>query len=456
MRLLTVAPCVVVAILAPLCVSTAQATRPASTHAQPTEVQRRVLLASLSGYSYRTRQDAQEKLITMGDSVEPGLAHAAATAIDPDARLRARTILDEIRTQRRLRELMEPTRVTLHFDNAPARQVLASLYVRAGAEFRVFPPDPWESAGDEPVTVHLDNVPFWDAVAKLEELTGLTLVDAGWGARFVRVRPELARGRVSVHGPYRVVAEDGPMPGSIRALKVFLEPKVKVIWHARQTKLSRHSPEEFKALGLAWRADRWRESRVIGRSADVLEVELPLEGVMRPIAHVKGTIPALLVAREEVIEDLHPTSWGNAAVAGQTFTWSLLSPVPEVHVLRVGPAWQAFAAVDPARPSQPLALAKELPAVRPTLYDARGTPLLRSPDVKVLAGASYEWSFHQRLPQNARAKAGDGGAEGVAVQPPPPPPCGPPARMKLALPTVTREIAIPFEFGRPPAPAPPK
>src|SRR5687768_4970959 len=95
--------------------ATAQTTRPATTDAPPTEIQRRILLASLSAYSDRARQDAQEKLTTMGDSVEPGLAHAAATAIDPDARQRARTVLDEIRTQRRLRDLMEPTRVTLHF-----------------------------------------------------------------------------------------------------------------------------------------------------------------------------------------------------------------------------------------------------------------------------------------------------------------------------------------------------
>jgi hypothetical protein len=363
-------------------------------------------------------------------------------------------ILDQIRAQRRLRELTEPTRVTLHFDNAPARQVLASLYVRAGAQFRVFPPDPWESAGDEPVTVHLDNVPFWEAVARLEKLTGLTLADAGWGAQFVRVRPELARGRVSVHGPYRVVAEDGPMPG-IRSLRVFLEPKIKVLWHARQAKLSRHGPEEQKAPGLAWRPDRWRESRVIGRSADVLEVELPLEGVMRPIAHVKGTIPALLVAREEVIEDLQPSPpWGNVEIARQTFTWSLRIPAAEVHVLRVGPVWQGFAAADPARPAQLLALASELPAVHPTLYDARGTPLLRRPDLKVLARAEYQWTFQQRLLTSAPAKPSDARHGGDAATPLPPPPCGPPARMKFALPTVTREIEIPFEFGEPPAPAP--
>ena len=455
MRLLTLVTWMTAAIVAPTRLAGAQATRPATAAGQTTEIQRRVLLAGLSAYSRHARQDAQEKLIAMGDSVEPGLMHAVATAADPDARDRARLILDEVRTRRRLRELMEPTRVTLHFENTPARQVLASLYVRAGAQFRVFPPDPWESAGDEPVCVHLDNVPFWDAVAKLEDQTGLTLIDAGWGARFVRVRPELARGRMSVHGPFRVVAEDGPMPGSIRSLKVFLEPKIRVAWHARQAKLAGGGGERDARMtppGLAWQADRWTESRVIGKSADVLEVEMPLEGVMRAIAHVKGTVPALLVAREELIEELDTSAWDKATIATRTFTWKLQRSKDDVHILRIEPESQPFGTPDSVRP-QPLALAlaKQLPAVRPTLYDARGTPLLRSPTVNVLPGESYEWFFHQHLPLDAHAKPparGAGGGEANPIQPPPP--CGPPARMKWALPTVTREIAIPFEFGNAP------
>ena len=414
-----------------------QASRPATTDVSPaTEIQRRVLLASLSAYSPRTRQEAQEKLKLLGQSVEAGLAHAAATAQDADARDRAQRVLDEIRSQRRLRDLMEPTRVTLHFDRAPARQVLASLYVRAGAQFRVFPPDPWESAGDAPVTVHLDDVPFWEAVAKLEEVTGLTLIDAGWGATFARLPPGVPRGRVSVHGPYRVVADDDAMAVGVRSLKVFLEPKVRVVWHARQAKLAGAAAgddgrDTRKTAALAWQADRWADSRVIGKSDDVLEVEMPLAGVMRPGGHVKGTIPALLAAREEVIEDLQATLSGFATIAGRQVTWSLYGPKTDVHVLQLDPQWRPFGT--PVQP-QPLALGRELPAVRPTLYDARGTPLLRDPTVRVMSHGSYEWRFHQRRPQ-------DTGAE---------PPCGKPVRMKWAFPTMAREIAIPFEFGQPP------
>src|SRR5688500_10118511 len=105
MRLLTLAPCLIVATLPPARLSAAQATPPATRAAQPAESQHRILLACLSAYSHRTRADAQEKLLRMGEAVEPGLVHAAATAADPDARQRARTVLDEIRTQRRLREL---------------------------------------------------------------------------------------------------------------------------------------------------------------------------------------------------------------------------------------------------------------------------------------------------------------------------------------------------------------
>jgi hypothetical protein len=345
---------------------------------------------------------------------------------------------------------MEPTRVTLHFDHAPARQVLTSLYVRAGAEFRIFPPDPWESAGDDPVTVHLDNVPFWDAVAKLEELSGLALIDTRCGSTFRRVPGELQRRRTSVHGPFRVVAEDGPIQGSIASLKVFLEPKIQIASHAQQAMLlARSNDDQRNPLAQAWLANRRISAHVVGRSYGVLDVELPLDALIQPITHVKGTIPALLVAREESgeVEQLYP-GWGRADVAGRSFNWRFESLPDEVHVVRIlEPRWQQlFAPPSAPAPSQLTALETNVPAVRPTLYDARGVPLLRSPSVKVLGTGDFERTFQQHLPPERQAKAaGDGGA-GAGAADTPAVECGPPVRMRLVVPTVTRRIEIPFEF----------
>jgi hypothetical protein len=318
------------------CAARAQTSGPASADGPPNEIQRRVLLASLSAYSPWTRQDAQEKLNVIGEPVEAGLVLAAASAVDDDARQRARVVLDEIRTRRRIRGLMEPTRVTLHFDRTPARRVLASLYVRAGWESRVFPPDPWDSAGDEPVTVHLDDVPFWDAVRRVEETAGLTVIDAGWGTSFVKRPAGVARRRESVHGPYRVVADDGDgMPGSIGSLKVFLEPKIRVVSHARMATLPAGDDRADGPLAHAWLADPRVASRVVAANDDVLDVQLPLVGLVQPVRQVKGTIAALLVAREESFDELRP-SYGNGDLGGRRFTWRLLTPTADAHILELG------------------------------------------------------------------------------------------------------------------------
>jgi hypothetical protein len=94
---------------------------------------------------------------------------------------------------------------------------------------------------------------------------------------------------------------------------------------------------------------------------------------------------------------------------------------------------------------QQLVLAKELPDVRPMLYDARGIPLVRGPVLNALGPGSCQWTFHQHLTaddRQAKAPAAAAAQAPAALQEP-----GPPAQMKLAVPTVTREIAIPFEFG---------
>ena len=94
----------------------------------------------------------------------------------------------------------------------------------------------------------------------------------------------------------------------------------------------------------------------------------------------------------------------------------------------------------------------DLPRVRPMLYDARGMPLLRSPNLTVREPGIFQWAFLQRMAAPARAKpAGAADAAGDADLAPPQ--CGPPARIQLAEPTVTREIEIPFAFAHAPAPA---
>jgi hypothetical protein len=403
-----------------------------SARAAEDDVRTRVLVASLSGYSKSVRDSAQADLTSQGESAEARLAVAAATATDEDARRRAQIVLDDIRLRRRLRELMEPTRVTLHFDHAPARDVLAKLYVRAGSQWRTVPPEPFESAGDVPVTVHLDDVPFWYAVARVEELTSLILTDDGGGeaARFVKVPlPLTKRPRTSVHGPFRVVAEDGPIAGSIRGLKVYPEPKIQVAWHSRQAKLTDVGGANAP-LGLAWLGNQQADARVAVSRPDVFDVELPLGGLFGA-RRTQGTIIAVLVAREEVIEDLLP-AFGTTAIAGQEVSWSMEFRPRGAYGLSLQPRLRSLE-IPAAALAAKIKWSKELSLVRPTLYDGQGLALLRHPNVNVMAPSGFQWTFQQRPAADRATTNPDRDRK--------------PIRLTLSMPTESREIEIPFDFA---------
>jgi len=371
----------------------------------PTEL--RVLVACLSGDRDETRKDALEKLLAHGEAAETILIEKLpAVRNDADAAGRYQQILSRIDADRRVRTALAPTRVTVHVEKAPARTVFASLYQRAGAPSRVSFAPPYEAAGDQPVTLHVDNVPFWEVVRQLEKQTGLTLTSAGKEAAFAKPPPEQVPGPVAIHGPFMIVARVARGAPKIESIRVFLEPKVRLAWHAARIRVTEARDQFATPLVYPTSLDR---SYLQG---EVLDVGVPVETGNRRIVYLKGSVTAELIARLETVRSDELQCSIHFNDFGRRFSMRLFRGEAG-HLLHL---WQPPQWDDE----------RDVAGLRPVLLDANQTPL--PPSRRARAGQAWEWTF---VPMTA--------AWGNRV-------FGEPQTLQMDVPVITREIEIPFEF----------
>ncbi len=142
------------------------ATRPAT---QPTAAQIEPLVRQLGDESFRVRQQAEEKLIDLGDAARPFLDRLLSETRDPEVRSRAENALRQISR----RSTAEPTLVSLHFKNAPMSMVIPELARQSGMEIHVWPPGNF-GQNQKTVTIDVDRQPFWEVVRQ-------ACAQSGWG-----------------------------------------------------------------------------------------------------------------------------------------------------------------------------------------------------------------------------------------------------------------------------------
>jgi hypothetical protein len=337
----------------------------------PTEL--RVLVACLSAYSDRTRKEAFDKLMAYGDAAEQTLREKFPAVRDEDARLRYQQLLERIEIDRRGRELLKPTFITLHAEKAPASEVFASIYRQAGASVSASPPHPWDAAGDQPVTVHFDDVPFWEAVRELQNQTGLTLLGVERETTFAKVPPEQYRGSVAMHGPFMLVAPEPRSGGAnIEWVGVFLEPKIKLAWYAQRVRVI-EACDQFGGQVFYGNGD-------LGRSywdGEVLQVQVPPQTGNRRVVYLKGVVVAELITRLERVRftDIEYSNHFNDF--GRRFSLRLTRE-KEAHVLRMWdtPRWNDE---------------RDVAGVRPLLIGANDTALPASGRTR--EGLAWQWTF---------------------------------------------------------------
>jgi len=198
--------------LAFLPASTGHGDPPASESAKPVAVEE--LLHRLSDGVLRVRNDAARTILTLGAEALPKLLEAR-NSLDPELRRR----VEELIPQLERKFLLEPKIVSLHMTNRPMRDVLSELCKQTGYKIA-----PWDGgfaaigpggvplaagtpANGQAYSFHFDKLPFWQALDRVCESSGMVLQQNYWGDDFLRLYA--ADSYVpfnSYSGPFKVMA----------------------------------------------------------------------------------------------------------------------------------------------------------------------------------------------------------------------------------------------------------
>ena len=304
--------------------------------------------------------------------------------------------------------------MTLKFDNAPAREVYDALAKQAGAPFKTLRGDQfWERQNDKPVKINLDKAPFWKAMDELEQQTDLALKD--WGSEMVLDTAEAGRGHgpVFTDGPFKVVAVGMGMPGRYHQLKVFVEPKLRILAYAIEADIEEATDAQGQAVAARPRLARGGGPDMHPRGGNAFDVRLPIDMMPRQIAHLKGSVRARLVVREDTVEidDMAKANNVDQVIDGRRFMVNLMTPEPGEHLVTL--------------------IAFDMPVapggahVKPRLVDDDGKEFNTGGRSSGSNGKRHDYHF------TFRAAPG----------------CGKPSKLILSFPAATRDIKIPFEFG---------
>lgn len=133
--------------------------------AQPPSEARR-LIGLLGSKDYKERERASKDLAALGERALPELNAALQQTESPEVQRRIEVIVDRLKAER----LLRPSRVSIDCKGAPFKAVMADLCKQAGYEYR----DGGYSAST--ITLKLADAPFWEAMVKISELTGVTVV----------------------------------------------------------------------------------------------------------------------------------------------------------------------------------------------------------------------------------------------------------------------------------------
>lgn len=127
------------------------------------------LIARLGDPDVGVRDAAQEALTRLDPSIVDLLNKARDLTADPDVQLR----LDSVIVYYSESEAIGASRITLKFENAPLKEVLAEFSRQSKANFT----DPGPEFGNEPprITVDVEDVSFWKALAALQTAGNLNI-----------------------------------------------------------------------------------------------------------------------------------------------------------------------------------------------------------------------------------------------------------------------------------------
>jgi hypothetical protein len=167
------------------------------------------LIEQLSSKDYQVREKACKAIAGLGKEALPALIKARANR-DPEVRRR----LDEVIPPLERAVALSPRLVTLHMTNKPVGDVINELNKQTGYKILTWPdqqPNVTPVKDKVVYSFHFDKLPFWLAMDKICDATGMTLQQNywGWGGgddALRLYRQDVYVPFVCYSGPFKVIA----------------------------------------------------------------------------------------------------------------------------------------------------------------------------------------------------------------------------------------------------------
>jgi hypothetical protein len=165
------------------------------------------LLQQLGSRDPKAREAASKALAELGPEALPALQKAKLRA-DPELRRR----LEELIPVLERAGILTPKRVTLHMTNKPMSAVCAELAKQTGYKIEFmnwgWMWGMWGNVPDKALyTFHLEKLPFWEALDKICDSTGMILQQNWWGDDTMRLYSADSYVPFNYRkGPFKVIA----------------------------------------------------------------------------------------------------------------------------------------------------------------------------------------------------------------------------------------------------------
>jgi hypothetical protein len=395
----------------------------------------------LSADEWRTREEAQQALVALGDGAVERLRQLLKSAPDPETRARAESTLAQIDENR----TSGPSSITLHFDQASPKDVLEEIKRQAGdVSVGVWPDNLFAIRALPNITLHVDRQPFWVALKEfcLKAGLGSQMMGPDRGLMLLQgAGNDMMDGPSVFSGPFMVVARRATEMAEVAFARpnsgtrnmtlefaVLAEPKLQIVGHVYQARLTEVVDEAGNSLKS--QAPVFESFQADGSPLWLVQAQLSRTDSpgSKKIARLRGSTRVVLQARSELweIPNAVQAKGLSKTVGERTYTVDAVTPLTaSTYQVRVTATRRAV----PNRMDNYVGLGTL------KLTDAEGRELVRrTPDGGGGGGPdriNYTYLFD--------ANAGNR-------------PTGPPTKLSWRLPVETKTVEVPFEFTDLPLP----
>lgn len=293
------------------------------------------LLKQLDDPDYARREQAELDLFSLvlsNPRLEEWMAGVAGRNPSPEVRARAGNVVAKLAEHR----LLGATLVSLSVKDVHPRELLAEFSRQSGVPLQYWPEDPWEQGGASggKVSLEIKDLPFWEAVQRASEVTGMTPVEhqtAAPGALVLSPHGEsLGIAPTQHHGAFAIqlrrlyrhqtahvelgVGPDGKIAGNTNndsnlqmEMRLLVEPKIRLTGGVSQPILEEAVDENGKSLMLSqdprFGGGRgWTNSSSGWSVQSSLMLDSKAAAKSRTIARLKGSIEVEIATAHDSLD----------------------------------------------------------------------------------------------------------------------------------------------------------